>query len=212
MIIGRWEVMKMDPTKDRAFGEMLQVARARLSARPAEAVAAGAGIEFDAGSSAFVLSSLGQTLRISYPGYEISPEIDKWHQLTLLHYLDMADGASITSRLIPFGDLPHGLIRGGGFDRQSERTISQKLACLAPDLLRAACVGLGASIVPSNADLCAVFPFLPRYPVTLKIWFADEDIPGAGRLFLDGSAAHYLSVEDAVTVGTLILDRLLSLL
>lgn len=62
----------------------------------------------------------------------------------------------------------------------------------------------------SNADLCAVLPFLPQYPVTWKLGLAEEvdEIDGSGRLFLDSSADHYLSVEDAVTAGTLILDRL----
>ena len=69
---------------------------------------------------------------------------------------------------------------------------------------------MGAKLENSNADLCAVLPFLPQYPVTWKLWLAEEDdeIDGSGRLFLDGSADHYLSIEDAVTVGTIILDRL----
>mgnify|MGYP005796112937 FL=1 len=46
------------------------------------------------------------------------------------------------------------------------------------------------------------------YPVTLKIWFADEEFAASGRMFLDGSAEHFLSVEDAVTVGDLILEEI----
>ena len=76
--------------------------------------------------------------------------------------------------------------------------------------LQAVCTALGAKLEDSNADLCAVLPFLPQYPVTWKLWLAEEEdeIDGSGRLFLDGSADHYLSIEDAVTVGTIILDRL----
>ena len=66
--------------------------------------------------------------------------------------------------------------------------------------------GWTAQIIPSNADLCAVFPFLPMYPVTLKIWFADDELEGTGRMLLNGSADHYLSTEDAVAVGDLILS------
>lgn len=76
--------------------------------------------------------------------------------------------------------------------------------------LQAVCAALGAELMDSNADLCAVLPFLPQYPVTWKLWLAEEEdeIDGSGRLFLNNSADHYLSVEDAVTVGTIILDRL----
>ena len=94
------------------------------------------------------------------------------------------------------------------FDHQNERTISQTLANQPPEHLQEACEKLGAKIISSNADLCAVFPFLPLYPVTLKIWFADEDIAGTGRIFVDESADHHLSVEDAVTVGSLILEKI----
>lgn len=75
---------------------------------------------------------------------------------------------------------------------------------------QAVCTALGAEIEDSNADLFAQLPFLPRYPVTLKLWLAEEEdeIDGSGRLFLNNSADHYLSIEDAVTVGTLILERL----
>ena len=48
----------------------------------------------------------------------------------------------------------------------------------------------------------------PLYPMTLKLWFADEEMPGSGRLLLDKSASHYLSVEDAVTAGELLLQKL----
>ena len=53
-----------------------------------------------------------------------------------------------------------------------------------------------------------VFPVLPRYPVTLKIWFADEEFPVSGKIFLQDHADHYLSVEDAVTVGEILLQKL----
>ena len=37
---------------------------------------------------------------------------------------------------------------------------------------------------------------------------ADEDFPASGRLFLDRSAGHYLTIEDIVTVGEILLRRL----
>ena len=43
---------------------------------------------------------------------------------------------------------------------------------------------------------------------TLKIWFADEEFPASGKLFLQDHADHYLSVEDAVTVGEILLQKL----
>lgn len=101
-----------------------------------------------------------------------------------------------------------GMVRGGGFDRDAEKAIQTKLGKLPPEELERRCLALGAKILPSNADLCAQFSFAPNYPVWLKLWFADEEFPASGRLLLDAAAEHSLSIEDAVTVGGLILNRL----
>ena len=79
---------------------------------------------------------------------------------------------------------------------------------VTPEELERRCRSLGAELLPSNADFCARFDFAPRYPIWLKVWFSDEEFPASGRLLLDESAPHYLTIEDAVTVGSLILDQL----
>lgn len=50
----------------------------------------------------------------------IQPPLSKWHALTLLHYLDLADGAPLTGRTITFSQYKDGLVRGGGLDRNAE--------------------------------------------------------------------------------------------
>ncbi len=131
-----------------------------------------------------------------------------WHTLTLLHYLDLADGTPLSGKMMAFGQYPEGMVRGGGFDRRAETDIRLHMGLLPPEELHRRLLALGAALEPSNADLCARIPFLPRYPLWLRIWFADEEFPASGRMFLDESAAHYLTVEDAVVVGELILERL----
>lgn len=44
----------------------------------------------------------------------------------------------------------------------------------------------------------------------MKLWFPDDELPGSGRMFLDESAGHFMAVEDAITVGGLILEGILS--
>lgn len=193
----------------RAFQEMLRPALARLEGKRPEEIAARTGLRFDRARQCFSLSSLGRDITIAYPGYAVTPDLDEWHQLLILHYMDLADGTALTGRLMPFGSLPSGLVRGGGFDRQSERALSLRLGTCGQAAVEQVCRALGGRLIPSNADVCAVFSLLPRYPITLKLWLADEEIPGSGRLFLDTSAGHYLSVEDAVTAGTLLLEALL---
>ena len=200
----------MAANENRAFSEMLTAAKSRLAGLSPAEIAGRAHVAFDAGHQIFLLSSLGEEVSIHYPSYDIEQELDEWHHLVILHHLDMADGTPLGQGMISFGELRDGMVRGGGFDRTCERTMAHYFAKKPLENLQAVCITLGASIEPSNADLCAVLPFLPQYPVTWKLWLAEEEdeIDGSGRLFLNSSADHYLSVEDAVTVGTLILNKL----
>lgn len=206
---------------------MRKVARSRLAGRDVREIAAKSGAAFGmnrlqgkgkpvssspecqmASDGAILLQSFGQTVSICLEACQFSPEIGDWHALTLLHYLDLADGAALTGRLISFADYPDGLIRGAGFDRNAELVIRRDLGVLPPEALRQRALALGAELLPSNADFCARISFAPRYPLFLKIWYADEELPASGRLLLDESAPHYLTIEDAVTVGSLLLDAL----
>lgn len=196
--------------ENRAFQEMLKPAIERLNGKSSEEICANTNLEFDQEASEFLLSSMGKDIRIGYPQYEITPKIEDWHHLVILHYMDLADGTPPSSKLIAFGNLANGLARGGGFDQQCEQTISRSLGDKPAENLQAVCESLGAEIVPSNADFCAVFPFLPLYPITLKIWFADEELDGSGRLLLNESADHFLTVEDAVTAGSILLENILN--
>lgn len=58
----------------------------------------------------------------------------------------------------------------------------------------------------------AVFPFLPHYPIWLKVWFADDEFEASGKLLVSRSTEHYLTIEDAVTVGELLLSKLKDIL
>ena len=41
--------------------------------------------------------------------------------------------------------------------------------------------------------------------MTISIWFEDEEFPPTGKMFLDKTADHYLTIEDAVGVGELMI-------
>lgn len=197
--------------ENRAFWAMFETARERLAAHTPEDVAARSGVLFQADPPAFQAPSLGRIFTIGWPGCEIEPESDDWRHLTLLHYLDLADGSPLPPREMPFSRMQGGLIRGGDFDRRAEEAIT-RLAGRPPEQFKDACAALGASFPASNADLCAVFPFLPRFPLTLKVWFADDEFDASGRLLVNEGADHYLTIEDAVTAGEVLLGLLEALL
>lgn len=191
---------------NQLFSNMHQAALDWLRDRFPRDISRRANVAFDGRN--FTLKSLGKDVVISYPGYDIQPRLDPWHTLTILHYLFRADGTPLSGNLITFAQHKDGMVRGGGFDRKVEKIMEEQLGCLSEEELLRRIHRLGGEIVPGNADLCAVFSYLPNYPVYLKIWFADEEFPASGRMLLDASAQHYLTIEDAVAVGEVILEKL----
>lgn len=128
--------------------------------------------------------------------------------MVILHYLDIADGTAVSSQVISFGELNGGLIRGTKYDCTAETALQTFLRGKSRKTVQHICRKLGAEFLDSNADLCAVFHFLPNYPLWLKIWLADEEFEAAGKLYLSETADHYLTIEDAVTVGDIFLKKL----
>lgn len=192
--------------ENRQFARMMQTAQERLLRHVPEEISEKAGVRYENG--VFWVRTLGRRVEIQWPAGKITPPVSKWHALTLLHYLDLADGTPLSGRTITFSQYKDGLVRGGGLDRNTELIVRRDLGVLPREELARRCETLGAELLPSNADFCARFDFAPRYPVWLKVWFADEEFPTSGRLLVDESAPNYLTIEDAVTVGSLILDCL----
>lgn len=193
--------------KNQMFSQMHRAALARLAGRAPGQIAANAGIRYEAASQSFSVPTLGTDVTVSFPDYRFVPELPDWHRLVILHYLDLADGYPLTGKELPFGQMKSGMVRGGGIDRRCELAI-QNLKDLDKDTLATLCASIGGEPIASNADAAWQIPFLPRFPVTLKLWLPDEDFPASGRLLLDSSADHYLTIEDAVTAAEILLEKL----
>lgn len=200
--------MAVELLKDQMFPQMLQVATQRLANRDPLQLARNANVQYDPAAQCFHLQVLGEEILLSWPGCVFTPDSSGWIKLQVLHYLDLADGTALTGTLLPFGQLRDGLIRGSGFDRKCEASIADLLRKISENEFRSRCAAMGGIQLKTNADYAVMLPFLPNYPLTLKVWFADDEFDASGRMFVDGSADHYLTVEDAVTIGEVILERL----
>ena len=190
--------------KDQMFSEMNQAALARLAGRDPKEIARNAGIHYEVETQTFHVPTMGMEISVHYPDYCMTPELPGWHNLVILHYLDLADGFPLSEKEIPFGQMKSGMVRGGGIDRRCELVMND----LNADTLAKICKSIGGEPISSNADTAYRIPFLPQFPVTLKIWLPDEEFPASGRMLLDASADHYLTIEDAATVAEIILERI----
>lgn len=181
---------------------MMQTAREWLAGKRPEQIAANSGVSFDADRAVFAVPSFGKNVEIHYPAYTFSEEIDPWHQMTLLHYFNLADGTPPSGEWISLSQMASGMIRGGGFERMFETLVRTRLGTLPPQEVENACRRMGMTFAESNADLCVRYDLAPFFPVMMKLWFADpeDDLPASGRIFVDRTADHFLTIEDTVTV------------
>ncbi|MBM4049010.1 MAG: DUF3786 domain-containing protein, partial [Planctomycetes bacterium] len=59
-------------------------------------------------------------------------------------------------------------------------------------------------------DLAFVFPLLPRLPVTLVLWLADDEFPARLSFLFDRTACEHLPFDALLTAVKVLEDRLLA--
>ena len=187
----------MADRKNRQLELMLTPAREKLAGRKVTDICEKAGVVFDEDTDDLLVPSLGEIIRVRLPDYVILQELDMWRHLTLLQYLDTADGTPLSGTEIGLGDMRGGLSRGLGFDRDIEMMFAREFRKATADDVAAACRALGGRIIPGNADVTAVIDYAPRFPVTVRFWCGDEEFPPSGKTLVDARAEHYLTLEAA---------------
>lgn len=178
-----------------------------FASRDPESMAFNSGVVFDKLRSRFLMRGFGQELLVDYPGgtvtfagTSISPPF-AWC-LTVINYLARADGTAISERLISYRELEDGLVFYPAFRREAIERLSRWTAGKSVDLLLRVAGDLGGQTT-GGADFALVVSPLPRFPVTVKLWFPDEELKGSANILFDSSANHYLHTEDIAAIGEL---------
>jgi len=186
----------------------------RFRARNPVEIAECAGAEFDRDHSIITLSSFGQAITVGYPqgevrfaGTDLLP-IWEWRLITL-NYLGRADNAALTGRLITYRETEHGQVFYPAFYNSCILPLIARLSTEEPAKIKNACRDLGA-IVTKTDHISAVFNVFPRFPVDVRIWLGDEELPGSANILFDSCANHYLHTEDIAAVGGLVARFLIS--
>lgn len=171
------------------------------------------GTYFNPENSVFTVTSLGQTLEVRHPqgeihfsGSTLSP-LWSW-RLIILNHLARADATPLTGSLVTYKELDGGYIFFPAFYKMNIVRLMDSLSGKSLHRVKYACLALKA-LLKDAADLSAVFLFLPRFPVMLKLWLPDEEMAGSANMLFDERANHYLHTEDIAVVGSLIVDFLI---
>ncbi len=187
----------------------------RLAGLPREETAKRARCRYSAESDSFVVSLLStdylvdparRTIRAAQAS-EDRPA-GYLQQLCILAYLVDVKDLAPANRLVSVDKLDP----GGFFFRGSHRLPVEKLASVfGPDPQLLHKVGRALNAIPrAFGDVSIELCVLPRIPVTLVIWAADEEFPARASIFFDQSAALQLPLDVLFAVAALTIESILS--
>jgi hypothetical protein len=187
----------------------------QLAGRPREETARRAMCRYLAPCDSFALSLLNteyvvdpvrRTICLAAESRTGGP-VGHWQQLCLLAYLVHAQDLPSTGRLVSVEKLDP----GGFFFRGSHRLPVEKLVEAFgrdPQLLHL--VGRELNAVPrAFGDASVELLVLPRIPLTLIIWAADEEFPARGSVLFDQNAAVQLPLDVLFAAAALTINAIL---
>lgn len=159
-------------------------------------------------SGTFLLPFLGQAVRIRYPDFAFDADspLPPHVRALLVYYLARSDGSSPTGDWRAFADLPDGRFYAAAFQGYTGDAIVRRLAEKADGIAAGIAALGGRALAPSelatNADAAWVVPALPRVPVALVWWDADEEFPARAELLFDSTARNHLPTDGCAVVGS----------
>lgn len=178
-----------------------------FASRNPHLMAAKSGTVYEPGESLFSVPSFGQELSVTYPGGRVTfsgsglfPTFP-WC-LCVINYLARSDGTALSHRPVSYRELKDGSIYYQAFRREAINLLARWVGGKSPDLLARAAEELGGEVT-GGADFALTIPVLPRFPMTIKLWFPDEELEGSANILFDSTANHYLHTEDIAVIGEL---------
>lgn len=163
----------------------------------------------DSGETATVYY-LNQPYLVTFPESKVTPvdgvELPFREQILILHYLALAKGTAATGKLIPFRDLPGGVVYYPTFSKRTMEPLTRFFG-RKPELLVQVCQRLGAQ--PSDmGDTAVIINAFPRVPTTMVLWYGDEELSPQLNLLFDANIMDYLETEDVTVVCEIITWKL----
>jgi hypothetical protein len=119
-----------------------------------------------------------------------------WSKIIIYDYVRRKGNIPLTGDWVSLGHFPGAASHSKAFQRKAESKIAEKFNS---DLngLKDRCKELEGVAAKSKvqADYVCGFKLLPRVPMYLCFWEADEEYPASCKLFVDSSAEAYIDIE-----------------
>lgn len=164
---------------------------------PFKDVAEGIGGELR--GDALVLRCLGREYAVSADGEITSTgHLTPWMKILFLQYIKTAGSGPLSGQWISFSDLRGGMVKAAALSRECEAPL-RDLFERDPHKVIQILEALGADQRSDFATAHAWRLFLlPRIPVVLLRWAAEEEFGSTVKLLFDRSADRFLDVESLI--------------
>jgi hypothetical protein len=150
------------------------------------------------GAKGLRLDFVGQRIRVGLNPVVISgpegAEVGLTDQVLILHYLNQADGRPVTGEWIAYREIPGAQAYHPVFYKRATAPLVAGFG-QRPELLLELSGDLSAK-PGQGGDAAVIIQALPRVPLMLQVWKADEDFEAEAGVLLDRSISGYLSAED----------------
>ncbi len=121
---------------------------------------------------------------------------DSWSKIIIYDYIRRKGNRPLTGEWVTLGYFPNTASHVKAFQRSAEEKIAATFNKNINGLkLRCKELGGRASQGKMKADYICRFDLLPRIPLYLCFWEADEEFPASCKLFLDTCAEAYIDIE-----------------
>ena len=188
-------VATIDPGKQKAWK--------LLEALKTDDVCRAAAVNYDAASDHYVVKSFGRDILVSLKSHTVSSnlpgpdglpiEYAELFPLAVLWYLALAKDIAATGRLVHLEDLRGGDIFAKGSHVLPLEKVTQRYGNDRDGFLKKG-LDYGGVKVPL-ADVAVRFTPLPRVPVTVTLWLADEEFPARADILLDSTCGLQLPTD-----------------
>ena len=121
---------------------------------------------------------------------------DSWSKIIIYDYVRRKGNISLTGDWVSLGHFPNTASHSKAFQKKAETKIAEKFNNNMSGL-KERCKQLEGVEVQDKikADYVCGFKLLPRVPMYLCFWEADEEFPASCKLHLDSSAEAYIDIE-----------------
>lgn len=194
-----------DPGRRAPLSDALELAWAAIEEMDCRQLAEDLGAAVDGVPSILRVAMLNDECFVDLTGKAITyndldgPEVPRFLQVLMLHYLAGATKAQLTDRLISFRELSGGALYYPAFKRRAIDPLVKEFG-LSPERLKRVAATLNAE--PLEVGSVGVkIRFFDKLPVAVILWLGDVEVSASANILYDASAAKILPTEDLTVVG-----------